>query len=94
MALATGQHTFLVFKKIQFLGSWTRLNGASGIIYAANTRHTMRVVVDTYSGAMETYFFTLKPADEVGHVRRRRAGSHPALCQKSAPGDVTTCSGR
>jgi hypothetical protein len=95
MPLATGQHTVLVFKKIQFLGSWTRFNGASGIIYTANTRPTMRVVVDTYSGALQTYFFTLKPADDVWVMYGGDAQVHiPALCQKSAPGDLTTCGGK
>ena len=95
MPLATGQHTILVFKKIHFLGNWTRMNGANAIIYEANTRPTMRVVTESYAGAMMTYFFTLKPGDDVWVMYGGDAQVHiPALCQKTAPGDVTTCSGR
>jgi hypothetical protein len=94
MALAKGQHTVLVFKKIQFLGNWTRLNGASAIIYEANARPTMKVVTESYTGAMTTYFFTLQQGDEVWVMYGGDAQVHiPRLCLKSVRGDVTTCTG-
>ena len=68
MPSATGQHTVLVFKKIQFLGSWTRSNGANQVIYTAASKPTMRVVFESYAGTMTTYFFTLQPRDEVGSL--------------------------
>ena len=95
MPLATGQHTVLVFKKIQFLGNWTRMNGVDAIIYEANSRPTMKVVTESYTGVMMTYFFTLKPGDDVWVMYGGDAQVHiPTLCQKSAPGDQTTCGGK
>lgn len=94
MPLATGQHTVLIFKKILFLGNWTRMNGADAIIYEANTKPTMQVVAESPTGAVTTYFFALKPGDDVWVMYGGDAQVHiPALCQKSAPGDVTKCSG-
>jgi hypothetical protein len=93
--LATGQHTVLVFKKIQFLGNWTRSTGASQIIYTGNARPTMRVVVESYAATMVTYFFTLQPGDDVWVLYGGDAQVHvPRLCLKSVPGDVTSCSGK
>lgn len=96
MPLATGQHTVLVFKKIQFLGNWTRYSGVDQIIYTGNNaRPTMRVVVESYTGTMETYFFALEQGDDVWVSYGGDAQVHiPRLCVKVVPGDVTNCSGK
>ena len=66
------------------------MNGVDAIIYEANSRPTMKVVTESYTGVMMTYFFTLKPGDDVWVMYGGDAQVHiPALCQKSAPGDQT-----
>jgi hypothetical protein len=92
MPLATGAHTVLVFKEIQFPGNWTRWSGTQMIGYTANgRRNQLLVVVESATGVMTTFFFIVPPGldvwivDDVVHI--------PVLCVKSVPGRATKCQG-
>ena len=90
MPLATGPQTVLVFKHIQFLGSWTRWSGVNLIGYTPNRSAQLLVVAEDATGAKTTYWFKVTNEDvwvieDVVHI--------PAICFRSAPGDRTKCRG-
>jgi hypothetical protein len=92
--LARGSQTVLVFKEIQFLGDWTRNNGANAIIYTANKRAKLIVLVENHAGTNVTYSFNLNANDDVWVCYGGDAQVHiPALCVKSQPGDQIKCTG-
>ena len=90
--IETGSHTVLVFVKLQFVQQWTRTNGAEGITYTVAAKSGgLLVVTEDQNSAKMTYEFVLQEGhevwviDDVVHV--------PAICVKSAKGDVTECRG-
>jgi uncharacterized protein (UPF0333 family) len=90
--LTTGSQTVLVFKEIQFLGDWTRANGANVIIYTPNKNAELIVLVENYAGNNVTYYFTVKANNDVWVSYGGDAQVHiPALCLKSQPGDQIRC---
>jgi hypothetical protein len=93
MALARGVHTVLVFKHLQFQGDWTRMSLATTIVgYVTNKAGKLVAVAEKPTGQMITYWFSLKPGDEVWVTYGGDAQVHvPALCERSAPGDQIKC---
>ena len=90
--LARGSHTVLVFKAIQFFGDWTRSNGANEIIYTVNRGGKLVVLVEDHAGNNVSYYFTLKPNDDVWVCYGGDAQVHiPALCLKSMRGNQIKC---
>jgi len=92
--LTTGSQTVLVFKEIQFLGDWTRINGANSIIYTSNKTAKLIVLVENHAGNNVTYYFVVKPNNDVWVFYGGDAQVHiPALCLTSKPGDQIKCQG-
>lgn len=92
--LASGSQTVLIFKEIQFLGDWTRFNGANAIIYTANKKATLIVLVENRAGNNVTYYFNVMANDDVWVCYGGDAQVHiPAICVKSQPGDQIKCRG-
>ncbi len=89
--LAEGSQTVLVFKQIQLIGDWVRMNGAAGIIYNANRAARLAVVVEDPTGADTTSWFNINADGEVWVIED--VIHIPALCVKSAPGNQTKCRG-
>ena len=92
--LATGSQTVLVFKEIQFLGDWTRGNGANAIIYTPNKKGEIVVLVENHAGNNVTYYFVVNANNDVWVCYGGDAQVHiPALCLRSTPGDHIRCQG-
>lgn len=92
MALAEGQHTVLVFKQLQFRGSWTRMNGANAIIYTADSRPKLIVVTEDRAGHNVTYMFAPRVGDDVWVTYGGDAQVHiPRLCVSFREGNLARC---
>ena len=92
--LTTGSQTVLVFKEIQFLGDWTRVNGVNVIIYTPNKNAKLIVLVENHAGNNVTYYFAVKANNDVWVCYGGDAQVHiPALCLRSQPGDQIRCQG-
>ena len=88
-----GNQTVIIFKHLQFRGQWKRTFPIAGTSYEAAKPAQLIVVEEDKAGTNVTYWFKLKPADEV-FVSYADSQVHiPALCVKSAPGDQIRCGG-
>jgi hypothetical protein len=90
-----GNQSVIIFKHLQFRGQWKRTFPISGTSYEAGARGGDLIVLEEdKAGSNVTYFFRLKPEDEV-FVSYSDSQVHiPALCLKSAPGDLIRCTGK
>jgi len=86
-----GPQTVIVFKHMQFIGTWKRTFPIYGTTYEALRPAQLIVVEEVSSGNDVTHWFKLKANDEV-FVSYGDSQVHiPALCSKSAPGNQTKC---
>ena len=86
-----GPQTVIVFKHMQFIGTWKRTFPLYGTMYEALRSAQLIVVEEVSTGNAVTYWFKLKANDEV-FVSYSDSQVHiPALCVKSAEGNQTKC---
>jgi hypothetical protein len=86
-----GPQTVIIFKHLQFQGTWKRTFPLYGMSYEALKPAQLVVLEEDKAGTNITYWFKLKANDEV-FVSYSDSQVHiPALCIRSAPGDQITC---
>lgn len=86
-----GNQTVIVFKHLQFGGEWKRTFLISTMSYEALKPAQLVVVEENSAGNNVTYWFELKASDEVLVSYSDSQVHIPALCIKSAPGDLIKC---